>query len=421
MDNKYFEDLVNSINEPTENKKNDTNPTATLTVKVDIDAKIYCDGDFLDLVEANVVKKMLIETGQHLITIESENVEGVAEDREVDIKEAGKNYLILVNGMKQKKESVQEQEKIRLETEPYAVLSDNNHTLTFYYDHLKKQRRGMDLGLIITDYRDYIYNRMVDAVPKWTKHSEEITTVIFDDSFSRCRCINSTENWFWNMSNLTSIIGLHNLDTGNVTRMHDMFSGCKSLKELDLSHFDTGKVTDIRCMFRSCKSMQKLDLSHFDTGNVTDMSGVFLFCESLQDLDLSHFDTGKVTSIHGMFKYCESLQELDLSHFDTGKVTDMAFLFSGCESLQELDLSHFDTGNVTSMHSMFSGCKSLKELDLSHFDTGKVTDMAFLFSGCESLQDLDIRGFKMDAIVDHMFWGGDYFMFKGVNDSIIRR
>ena len=99
MDNKYFEDLANSINEPNENKKSNTKSMATLTVKVDIDAKIYCDGDFLDLVEANVVKKIPIETGQHLITIESENVEGVSEDREVDVKEAGKNYLLIVKDM----------------------------------------------------------------------------------------------------------------------------------------------------------------------------------------------------------------------------------------------------------------------------------------------------------------------------------
>ena len=75
---------------------------AFLIVKVDIDCKLYCDGDFLDLIEANKVKKIPIEVGQHLITIESENTEDVSEDREVSIEEAGKNYLLIVNGMHDK-------------------------------------------------------------------------------------------------------------------------------------------------------------------------------------------------------------------------------------------------------------------------------------------------------------------------------
>lgn len=116
MDDNYRDFLANIINEPNENKINDTNPAATLTVKVDIDAKIYCDGDFLDLVEANVVKKIPIEIGQHLITIESENTEGVSEDREVDIKEVGKNYLLIVKGI-QAKTSPEKEHKISDSTE----------------------------------------------------------------------------------------------------------------------------------------------------------------------------------------------------------------------------------------------------------------------------------------------------------------
>ena len=101
MNKDYFDSLKNSVqgSEKVEDSPTNTSGKATLTVKVDIDAKIYCDGDFLDLVEANIVKKIPIETGQHLITIESENVEGVSEDREIDIKEAGKNYLLIVKGL----------------------------------------------------------------------------------------------------------------------------------------------------------------------------------------------------------------------------------------------------------------------------------------------------------------------------------
>ena len=78
MNNDYFETLANSIQE-SENATpvSAVAATATLTVKVDTDCKLYCDGDFLDLFEANKVKKITIPTGQHLMTIESEHYESV--------------------------------------------------------------------------------------------------------------------------------------------------------------------------------------------------------------------------------------------------------------------------------------------------------------------------------------------------------
>jgi hypothetical protein len=106
MDDKYFETLKNSIPNSEQSASNVTNGSghAFLTVKVDIDCKLYCDGDFLDLFEANKVKKIPIETGQHLMTVESEHCDGVSEDHVVDAAEAGKNYLLLVNGLKEKEQ-----------------------------------------------------------------------------------------------------------------------------------------------------------------------------------------------------------------------------------------------------------------------------------------------------------------------------
>ncbi len=114
MDDKYFEALKNSIPDSGKSTNKDVNvpSQAFLTVKVDIDCKLYCDGDFLDLFEANKVKKISIETGQHLMTVESEHCDGVSEDHIIDAAEAGKNYLLLINGMTQK-----EQDAIQVQKE----------------------------------------------------------------------------------------------------------------------------------------------------------------------------------------------------------------------------------------------------------------------------------------------------------------
>lgn len=103
----YFENLANYLREESAaNAPLVGVATAYLTVKVDIDCKIYCDGDFLDFFEANKVKKISVQTGWHLFTIESGQFGEVSEDYEIDVAEAGKNYPLLVKGLKQKEDAM---------------------------------------------------------------------------------------------------------------------------------------------------------------------------------------------------------------------------------------------------------------------------------------------------------------------------
>ena len=60
--------------------------------------------------------------------------------------------------------------------------------------------------------------------------------------------------------------------------MYDMFYGCSSLNELNLSNFNTNNVTDMYEMFSECSSLKELNLSNFNTNNVTDMHYMFLGC-----------------------------------------------------------------------------------------------------------------------------------------------
>ena len=111
MDDKYFEALKNSVQDSEQSVNNVVNSTdrTLLTVKVDIDCKLYCDGDFLDLLEANKTKQFTIETGPHLITIESEQYEELAEDHEIDAQ--GRNNLVVIKDMKQKEQEYLQREK----------------------------------------------------------------------------------------------------------------------------------------------------------------------------------------------------------------------------------------------------------------------------------------------------------------------
>ncbi len=234
----------------------------------------------------------------------------------------------------------------------------------------------------------------------WDENREEVKRVVFSQSFRQVSNITSTAVWFFLMKNLTSITGLENLRTGNVTNMDGMFSFCKSLTSLDLSNFNTSKVTNMESLFSGCDRLTSLDLSNFNTSNVTNMESMFSSCERLTSLDLSNFNTSNVTNMAGMFSNCKSLTSLDLSNFNTSKVTNMESMFSSCERLTSLDLSNFNTSKVTDMGTMFSSCERLTSLNLSNFNTSKVTDMGGMFSFCKSLTSLNLSNFNTSKVTD---------------------
>ena len=244
--------------------------------------------------------------------------------------------------------------------EPYAVLSDDNTTLTFYYDKNKVKNGGMDVGPFEYGYISSGVNSGTYGVTSgWYGQRDNITTVTFDNSFANYTDLSSTAFWFYECSNLTTINGIENLNTANVTEMDDMFVDCFSLSRLDLSNFNTANVTSMSQMFCCCSSLTSIDMSNFNTTNVTKMYDMFYGCYNLKSLDLSNFNTAKVTYMSGMFLGCSDLKSLDLSNFNTANVTNMRRMFLGCSSLTSLDLSNFNTENVTDMDGMFNGCSDL--------------------------------------------------------------
>ncbi|MBR5697008.1 MAG: BspA family leucine-rich repeat surface protein [Prevotella sp.] len=281
----------------------------------------------------------------------------------------------------------------QIQTEAYAVYTEDNTTLTFYYDKLRLTRtnRTFDLNTYSNE-------------PDWVHEgwNAPVTNVVFDPSFATARPT-TTYEWFRDMTNLTTITGIEYLNTSEVTSMAIMFLNCSSLTTLDVSSFNTAKVTSMRWMFWGCSSLTTLDLSTFNTENVTDMRDIFYGCSSLESLDLSSFNTQNVTDMFGMFWGCSSLTTLDLSTFNTENVTDMGYMFSGCSSLESLNVSSFNTANVTNMTDMFTDCSALTTLDLSHFDTGKVTDMSNMFYWCIGLTSLNLSNWNTANVTNMSF------------------
>ncbi len=215
---------------------------------------------------------------------------------------------------------------------------------------------------------------------------------------------------FRESKNLKKIKGLDQFNTSNVTSMAGMFSDCNNLEELDVSHFDTSKVVAMGDpwnlgMFQRCSKLTEIKgIENFDTKIVTNMGNIFNGCSSLTNLDLSKWDTSKVDFMQGMFYNCTNLKEIKFGKkFDTSLVTKMGSMFAGCSSLTSIDVISFNTEKVTEMGSMFSGCSSLKSLDLSHFDTSNVTSIGSMFIGCTNLKEIKGLGILNTSNVTIMY------------------
>ena len=253
----------------------------------------------------------------------------------------------------------------------YAVLTDDNSVLTFYFDDQRESRGGMPV-----------------SGRQWLEHKDAITTVVFDASFADCTTLATTAGWFNGCSSLTTIIGFENLKTENVANMSQMFSGCSKLTSLDLSSFKTDKAVLMSSMFYGCSSLTNLDLSGFNTENVADMSMMFQECSALKALNITGLNTSNVATMEQTFLGCSSLESLDLSTLSTENVRCMRWMFGSCSKLKTIDVSGFNTANVTSMGEMFFNCYGLTSLDLSGFDTYNVEIMWSMFSSCFDLKTI---------------------------------
>ncbi len=209
--------------------------------------------------------------------------------------------------------------------EKEAYVEKSWGTLTFYYDAKRQSRSGKTWNIDEEYYFSYPWAGTYNSPNERTKR------VVFDASFKDYRPT-TTNSWFSCLRSLTTIEGIENLNTSEVTDMSNMFFGCSRLTSLNLSNFNTSKVTNMRWMFMECSN--------------------------LTSLNLSNFNTFKVTNMKGMFQSCSGLKELNVSNFKTSKMIDMSYMFYGCSSLKTI----FSTGTWRSYWSenMFKGCTQLK-------------------------------------------------------------
>lgn len=310
---------------------------------------------------------------------------------------------VLVDGLSVPKDkyTVTEGSTIITFTDDYlAALKGGNHTIEI-------QSAKGSAECVFKKANNVLYYRL-DGDTLYIRGTEEIgytttkpvITGIKHAVFEEDVCPLSIVSLFENCSLLEDIQNIEHLDTSQCTGLYRTFSGCSSLKELDVSGFETSKLTSLNQTFSGCSLLKTLDVSNWDTSNVTYMNGMFSNCTNLTLLDVSGFDTSNVTTLYCTFFNCSNLQMLDVSNWDISNVTTLYATFYNCSGLQTLDLSSWDTKNVTSLEYTFHGRNALSEIDVSNFDTSKVTNMQGTFESCSGLTVLDVSKWDVSNVTN---------------------
>lgn len=241
----------------------------------------------------------------------------------------------------------------------------------------------------------------------------ETGTIYIDTEADIVLANEDEERMFWQMPNLTEVVGLQTLDFSSTTDMSSMFVYDESLTSVDLSGIDMSKVKEVYGMFQQCTSLQTVNLTGCDTGSCTNFTNMFGSCSSLTEIKgLAGLDTHSATSLINMFYGCSKLTSIDVSNFDTSNVTGFKGMFGFCTRVKCVDVSGFDTSKATNMSEMFTsfGVKGKCIVGLESFDTSKVTDMSQMFDGCRYEGTLDISNFDTHSCknMSGMFKGLQY-------------
>ena len=152
----------------------------------------------------------------------------------------------------------------------------------------------------------------------------------------------------------TEIIGYENFNTSKVINIGSMFTGVE-INEIDISKYDTSNVENMSCLFCDSEITSIKGLTNLKTSNVTNMSSMFQRL-TLSSLDLSNFDTSNVTNMSDMFANCSNLVTIYASEkFVTTKVTNDDSMFYNVTKLVGGAGTKYKVGNVSKTYARIDG------------------------------------------------------------------
>lgn len=257
-----------------------------------------------------------------------------------------------------------------------AWVVPNNEDSTKYDLYI-----GAKDGVVANKDSSYLFSQFIGLeIIDFKNNFDTINAINMNSMFSGCISLVN--------------IDLSSFDTRNVTNMYTMFgmwsfrNSSTALTEINISGWDVSNVTNMRDMFSYNPNLSSIiGLENLNTENVTNMQGMFAGCKSIKQLDLSGWNTTNVTNMSYMFQDCINLTSLILDGIITSNVTIADGMFYNCHNITELNLCSFDTFNAISMTYMFSQTSNLKVIYVGSKWVITTADTSYMFlnSGVSSV------------------------------------
>ena len=165
----------------------------------------------------------------------------------------------------------------------------------------------------------------------------------------------------------------------------------KTIKKIEITR-DFQLPTDASGLFKNFISLTEIDgLNHLNTYNVRNLDQMFMGCASLENVDLSNFNTSLVTSMNDMFKD-SGITTVNVSNLDVHNVQTMEGMFANT-NLTRLDLSAWKPSSYTDMRNIIKDSSRLESvkvntnIDVNHF--GFARNMNWLYY--DKLNDVQVK------------------------------
>lgn len=173
--------------------------------------------------------------------------------------------------------------------------------------------------------------------------------------------------------------------------------------------------TSMAQMFSGCKSLENLNMiKHWDFSNIAEMDSLFSGATSLKSLEsIKDWNVSNVKSMSGMFKGSGIESVAPIKNWNVNNVEYMNQMFMGATKLTSVDLSNWHTsGNLKNIKEIFAGGivdnpETTLEIDLSGWNTSNVIDTEIAF-GNGRIAELDVSGWDMSSLVSGPFMFGIY-------------
>ena len=335
-----------------------------------------------------------------------------------------------------------------------AIVAWDETTATLYFDHYDSSYEGLPAvgSTWTTSQNETITVSQIWSDVEVLNHSGTPGWVTEDIQNACTKVVignmgedtpKSCNKWFYHFSNLTSIEGLWNLNTGQVKDMDYMFSGCSQLTSLDLIGFDTENVLSMQYMFSDCSSLTKLYLSTFNTSSVfAHYEGMFSGCTKLKTIyvDENLWVKRNENIANNMFEGCTSLvggnrtaydsANTGLSYAHVDKPGDPGYLTAGTvfagrdKYRQELTFGFGDVPKLETwtddgyFYQVWYGKEALNrswaddvgerctkvQFAGSFYDNVKGLNMNNWFEGFSNLQTVENFVYVTPGNTDHMFY-----------------